>query len=146
MCVSLSRVIAGLATAAIIFSAVQPAAAFGLRVGGIGGFRGGFGGAHHRVENFRMGNHFGRFSGQHFGRFFGNGLFGGIYDPYDFGYPSDLGYPSDPPNVASAGAPSAYSGVLTGNYSAPGGDCVLYKLDYDDKGKYQCVTASHPCR
>lgn len=150
MCVSLNRVIAGFAAAAIIFSVVQPAAAFGLRMGGVGGFRGGFGGfrgasggVHRGVEN-----HFGRFNSQHFGRFFGNGLFGGIYGPYDFGYPYGSGYSYDPGynvSVASSGASSAYSGEAVGNYTAPGGGCVLYKLKYDAKGTYQGVTTRHPC-
>lgn len=155
MCNSFNRVIAGIATAAIIFSVVQPAAAFGLRTGGIGGFRGGFGGFrggsggfHRGVENFRTGNHFGRFTGQHFGRFFGNGLFGGIYGPYYLGYPYDSGYSYDPGynvSVAAHGASSAYSGEAVGSYTAPGGDCVLYKLNYDAKGKYHGVTTTHPC-
>jgi hypothetical protein len=157
VCISLNRVVASLVIAAVIFSAVQQAAALGPRIGGIGAFRGGFGGFHRGGERFRIGDHLGRFNDRHFGRFangLGNGLFlGGLYGlgyPYDFGYPYDSGYPSDPPgpnvSVASPGASSAYSGGPAGSYTAPVVDCVLYTLKYDETGKYQGVTASHPCQ
>jgi hypothetical protein len=155
MCISLNRVIAVLATAAVIFSAVQPTSAQGLTIGGgfhggFGGFHGGFGGFHH---GFRMGGHFGRFNGQNFGRGLNGGIYG-IFDSYGYGpYGGPGPYGGiDPPgygysiSAASTGASSAYSGGLTGNYEAPGGDCVLYKLNYDDKGNYQSATAAHPCQ